>query len=137
MGGDYSFRYRLIPHSGDWKQGNVAKLAFESVAPPLVGFSEGHTGKESLPVSHEFLKELEGMEIVTFKEAENGEGFILRLREITGEKHGFRLIFSGGFHSIARCDLVERIQDEFIRIEQFNEIQLETNPFEIHSFYLK
>lgn len=135
MDGDYAFHYRLIPHLGDWKQGNVAKLVFESVAPPLVGFSNGYNGKDNLPASLELIKKVEGMEIVAFKQAENGDGFILRLREITGEKHCVRLSFNQNFESILRCDLLERIQDNLF--EQHNEMEFETKPFEIHSFYLK
>jgi alpha-mannosidase len=135
MDGDYSFRYRLIPHLGDWKQGNVAKLAFESVTPPLVGFSNGYNEKNKLPICHELIKELDGMEIVTLKQAENCDGFILRLRDISGEKHSVKLSFDHNFESISRCDLLERILDN--PFEQKNDIQFETKPFEIHSFYLK
>jgi alpha-mannosidase len=135
MDGDYSFRYRLIPHFGDWKQGNVAKLAFESVTPPLVGFSSGYNGKNNIPINHELMKELDGMEIISFKPAEKGDGFILRLREISGEKHSVNISFNQNFESISRCDLIERIQDK--PFEQNNEIQFETKSFEIHSFYLK
>jgi len=135
MGGDYSFRYRLIPHLGDWKQGNIAKLAFESVTPPLVGFWDGHKSKDNLPISNDLIKELNGMEILSFKQAEKTDGLILRLREINGKKHVVKLSFNRDFESISRCDLLERIKDR--PFEQNREIQFETRPFEIHSFYLR
>ena len=145
MGGDYSFRYRLIPHIGDWKQGNVAKLAFESVCPPLVGFSDNYIGLNKMPVINELVNELDRMEIVSFKLSENAEGFILRLREISGEKHNVTLSFNRKFESISRCDLLERIidrQDGENLVSPYgckliNKLQFVTKPFEIHSFYLK
>lgn len=135
MGGDYTFRYRLIPHRGDWRQGNVALLAFESVAPPLVGFSLGNRGTGSLPASLELIRELDGMELLCMKPAENGDGFLLRLREITGERHMVELTFAQALGSLARCDLLERVQDD-IDVKA-NEVSFETQPFEIHSFLVK
>jgi alpha-mannosidase len=136
MGGDYTFRYRLIPHTGDWKQGEIARKAFESVTPVLAVFSSGGKDEGSkLPPSYSLINSIEGMEILALKPAENGEGFILRLREINGEPHKIDVVSAVKFASIAECDLQERIQKEVAA--DANQFSFETAVYEIHSFYLK
>lgn len=136
MGGDYSFRYRLIPHNGDWRQGNVAHLVLESVNPLLAGFSSGmKTGQVELPISMEWIKQVEGMEVLAVKPAENCDGVILRLREITGIAHKVRINLGSHFKSVSRSDLLERIQEE-LAVNAY-EFAFDTTPFEIHTFYLK
>jgi alpha-mannosidase len=135
MGGDYSFRYRLIPHEGDWKKGDIAKRAFESMAPPLVGFSTGAEANGNLPANFWLIEELDGIELLAFKPAENGQGYILRLREITGEKHEAKLTLSQDLKCISKCDILERILENLIVKD--NAIQFEIKPFEVLSFYLK
>lgn len=134
MGGDYSFRYRLIPHEGDWRRGNVQRLAFESVAPPLAGFAaEG--GEKRLPAALELIHELDGMQALCFKPAETGEGYLLRLRELSGQARAVMLSFGRAVESLERCDLLENALEK-LELDS-NGLTFQTNPFEIHSFLVK
>lgn len=134
MGGDYSFRMRLMPHEGDWKQGNVSRLAFESVAPPLVGFSPESNGLR-LPAQMELIRELDGMDVMCMKPAEDGAGILLRLRETAGSRRDVKLAFVKSMKSLAKCDLLEKVETQLEAGD--GEIQLHTEPFEIHSFLIQ
>ncbi len=136
MGGNYSFKFRLIPHEGDWKQGRVPELAFESITEPLVGFAEEqHNLPVHLPSSVELFRVPEGMVVQAFKPADHGTGFILRLREIAGASRKITLPMVAGFQVMARCNLLEQIQAEIPNDD--HKISFDTAPFEIHTFYLK
>lgn len=146
MGGNYSFKYRLIPHNGDWKQGRVPRQAFESITEPIVGFAADRTRIEPwsgdvdtyayahLPLCLDLFQVPEGMLIQAVKPVAN-EGFIIRLREISGEAGQVTVRMTANFQYAARCDLLERIIEE-IPIPDGN-LSFDTAPFEIHSFYLK
>jgi alpha-mannosidase len=135
MGGNYHFNYRLIPHQGNWQQANIAELAFEAVSPPLVGFaSDKEVNHSSLSASSEWMKVTPGIQIVSLKPAENGEGFILRLREIAGREDKVTVTFKHPFDSIEACDLLERTLE--VKGNCTNQLSFQTNPFEIHSFYI-
>lgn len=135
MGGNYAFKYRLIPHQGDWKKGNIAKQALESVIPPLVSFSAGNpVNAVGIPNHSEWIKGLEGFEVLTLKPAEDMEGLVLRLREISAESRKVELTFADKFGYIAKCDLLERVEEILCR--DLNRIAFVTRPFEIHTFYL-
>lgn len=134
MGGDFKYRFRFFAHKGDWKQGETWKHAFESVTSVCTGFSK-EKGKGSLPVKLEWIKELIGMEIMTAKPAENNDGIILRLREVSGEDHNVKISFNQQIASIDFCDILERFQ-KTVAVNT-NEVSFVTKSFEIHTLRLR
>ncbi|MCL2461361.1 MAG: glycosyl hydrolase-related protein [Defluviitaleaceae bacterium] len=135
MGGDYSFRFRLIPHRGDWREGNIQRLAFESVMPALFGYAGQTEGKSALPASFSLMEPIEGMQVMALKMAEDRGGYVLRLREINGKARRVKLALNGKFGCASPCDLSEKICGE--PFPRADEIVFDTKPFEIHSFYIK
>ncbi len=81
--GEQEFTYLLYPHSGDWKSSDVVKLA-ESVNGPPVAFLEyNHAG--FLPPSKSFMSiDKDNIIATVIKEAETGEGTIIRAYETQG-----------------------------------------------------
>lgn len=81
--GEQEFTYLLYPHSGDWKSSDVVKLA-ESVNGPPVAFLEyNHAG--FLPPSKSFMSiDKDNIIATVIKEAERGEGTIIRAYETQG-----------------------------------------------------
>ena len=81
--GEQEFTYLLYPHSGDWKSSDVVKLA-ESVNGPPVAFLEyNHAG--FLPPSKSFMSiDKDNIIATVIKEAETGEGTIIRVYETQG-----------------------------------------------------
>lgn len=136
MGGDYVFKYRILPHKGNWKSGDIAKIALETVTPVLIFYSTEYSPAErKISVDTNLLKGLKGMEILAFKPAEDCDGLVLRLREINGEEGQINLTFTRNFSHIIRCDLLERrIKDEKVDV---GTLIFMTKPFEIHTFLLE
>ena len=80
IGGTFRYRFRLLPHSGDWKRARAWEHAAAALQPPIcrpapAGFEPppGLLEPPELP-----------LETVTLKPAEAGDGIILRLREPSG-----------------------------------------------------
>jgi len=128
MGGDYRCEFRLIPHDGNWQQGDVYRQALDYRLPVLE-----MPAPAGAPASCAWFDDLDGMAVLALKPAEQGDGFILRLHDITGCKRQTALTFPAQFAAVFRCDLQERILDEV----QGQTLSFETQPFEVHSFYLK
>ncbi len=136
IGGDFVCSYRLIPHSGNWVDGEVPKLALEAVTEPLTGFAEKKNAGDKLkPATVDLIQELEGMEVICFKLSEKGDGYVMRVREMYALRKEVRLVFSKRFKSIGVCGLLE---DNFNEIAaNTDSIVFSTKPFEIHTLYLK
>lgn len=133
IGGDLAFRYRLIPHSGNWMEGNIPRHALESIAQPLAGYAaQRRPGDTGGPVSVGLIEKLDGMEVLCFKPAEKGNGYILRVREMNGEQKEARLVFHGKIKTIGVCDLLENNCREIGR--DTGKVVFSTKPFEIHTF---
>jgi alpha-mannosidase len=140
IGGDLSFRYRLLCHQGDWKEGQVWKTAYETVQKPIVGYAKGKTGTSNVKPVLDILKEdLHGCKVLAFKVAEEGDGYILRIHEVQGKPGKVTLKFNLDLQSAYLCDLVERKQAQLtiIREDHASCLEIDTEPFEIHTMYLE
>lgn len=81
--GRHEILYAIAPHTGDWRKGNVAWTA-KRLNQPLQAFvAPAHTGR--LGKVQSLASTSTGqVEIQAIKRAEDGNGFIVRLRELTG-----------------------------------------------------
>ena len=136
MGGDYSFRYRLYPHRGDWRAGKVARAAAETFSPFL---SAAFVPSSPRPANAETfggrIRLEDGMELLALKPAENGDGLILRVHDMMGRKRTVRLSFAEPCRSLQPSDLLET--DQGAPSEHVSEYAFETMPFEVHTFRIR
>lgn len=81
--GEQAFRYAIVPYTGDWRSAGFSRRA-ALLNQPLPSVVESyHDGP--LPAEHQGLAlSGETVELDAVKEAEDGDGYILRLRETTG-----------------------------------------------------
>ncbi len=84
--GEHEFRYALYPHEGDRAQGGVHRRGYEHNVPLIVHErSSAPPGDDALPAHHSsFSVDAPEIVIETIKEAESGEGLIVRAYEATG-----------------------------------------------------
>ncbi|MGA2824189.1 MAG: glycoside hydrolase family 38 C-terminal domain-containing protein, partial [Bacteroidales bacterium] len=83
--GIHEFKYKLIPHNGDWRDGNTAGKSEEYLMKPIVFLTNNHTG--ALPKKNSFITLTgEGISISAAKMAEDGNGWVLRFVELNGKE---------------------------------------------------
>ena len=83
--GIQSFRMLLVPHSGSWKENNIARIAEEFMSPPVLIYQGIHDG--SMPKADSFLTvDSTNIVVTAIKQAEDGEDLIIRCVEATGEQ---------------------------------------------------
>jgi alpha-mannosidase len=83
--GIQTFRMLLVPHSGTWKDCQVARVTEEFVAPAVAIYQGIHGG--SLPKAGSFLAvDAPNVIVSAVKLAENGDDVIIRCVESDGEK---------------------------------------------------
>ena len=104
MEGDLRFKFRLVPHAGDWRRARAWELAADCLQPPSC-----HPADPSAPAAAPALVAgpVRGMETLTLKNAEDGSGIILRLREAAGRAGEKTLRFSPAVVNVVRCSLLE------------------------------
>ena len=78
------FRYTLLPHAGSWETAGTARRAAELNQPPLALFATFHPDG-TLPPSDSFIAvEPQNVMVTVIKQAEDGNGFVLRAFETSG-----------------------------------------------------
>ncbi|HSL29862.1 MAG TPA: glycoside hydrolase family 38 C-terminal domain-containing protein, partial [Anaerolineales bacterium] len=78
------FRYTLFPHAGSWENAGTARRAAELNQPPIPLFGTFHPDGQ-LPQSDSFISvKPENVMVTVLKEAEDGDGWILRAYETGG-----------------------------------------------------
>ncbi len=97
--GKHEILYSIAPHIGDWRRGGVAWAA-KRLNQPLRSFTAtahaGRLGKSFSLVSTNSAQ----VEVSAIKRSENGNGVIVRLREIFGETaKNVKLTFAGPVNS--------------------------------------
>lgn len=125
------FTYSLLPHSGDFDNGVVA--ASYVLNNPFVAV-EG--GRGNLPSSFCFVDCKEkGVVVETIKQAENGDGTILRIFDVNGARHNAKLHFGVDVKQAVLCDLSENEQ-QTLEVHE-NTLCVAIKPFEVVTVKVK
>ncbi len=134
--GNLRFRFRLIPHAGDWRAARAWELASAVVQPPACLPADSATSGAG-PGWGLLKRPVPGLETVTLKIAEDGSGIILRVRDPSGRggkrTMGFRIPVSASLPKIYSCTLLE---DEIkalpmARTGNIASVTLTVRPFEV------
>ncbi|MFC5404091.1 DUF5054 domain-containing protein [Cohnella soli] len=123
--GNMTFRYRIAPHQGNWQEGEVWKLA-EQWRSPLIATSsfDGIEASRSL-----FRNDLNGIQVLAWKTAATGDGYVLRLQNALDAVAEQTVAFQLRLESAAKCDLLENEQDSLAILD--DAITLSFAPREI------
>ncbi len=124
--GMHTFTYALLPHAGNVIQGDTIE---ESVSLNLpLQYFEGRTdgcGKAMVRLSSPALY------LDAVKQAEDGDGFVVRVHECRGGTHSAELTSDYGIKRFAACNLLEEVEGE---LQESSAISFSIKPFEIRSW---
>jgi alpha-mannosidase len=129
--GEHRMTYSLLPHTGDWRNG-VPANAYD-VNDPLILRSVSGAGGNS---AAQQLVALDKSHVIieTVKQAEDGNGVIVRLYE--GERNRGVVTLQAGFNLKAayHCNLLEENETELTVAD--NQVKLEVRPYQIATIRL-
>ena len=129
--GSHSFDYALMPHEGDWRDGNHIRVVAESFrfnVPVL-------WSKDATPVHSFFNIEDTNLVLDTVKKAEDSDAIVLRLYEAHGARGVAKVKCALPFKSAVFCNILET-EGEAIAVRD-GEIKFPYTPFQIVSVKLK
>lgn len=127
--GVHEFTYSLYPHQGDFRTGSVIREAYDLNC-PLYGMTE-QTGQKK---TYSFLTiGEENVLAETVKQAEDGQGIIVRLYEAWGKRTRVHAAFDEPW-KIEECDLAEKAGR--ILAENEKTAVFEIKPYEIKTLRL-
>lgn len=138
--GTHNFTYSLYPHTEDVIKGNVVKEGYELNYPidtlMLSGDYKTVDGCKEQGIENRVYAPVnissDNIVLDTWKKAENGQGYILRLYEAGGRRTR-TVITLDGFSVCGLCNLLEK---QVMELEG-NSIELEFKPFEVHTLLIK
>lgn len=102
----HTFTYAIYPHSGDWRSADTVSQAYELNNPLTAVVKENNGG--ALPACYSLVScDCENAVIEVIKEAEDGDGLIVRLYECYNRRTWAGLRFARPIASVAESDLLE------------------------------
>ncbi len=126
--GEHTFTYALLPHKGDFVEGNVVKEAVALNEPMLV-----MEGKGVLPYESFLSFDNEQVELDAVKKSEDGRYMVVRFHEFAGARQDVAVKTGFSYQAWAECDLRERPVTAFTR----EEIILNLHPYEIKTILIE
>lgn len=120
--GEHVFTYALLPHGGDFVEGNVVREAFALNQPMDVV-----AGSSVLPYESFFTLDNEQVEVDAVKKSEDGKYIVIRFHEFAGARQQVTLKPGFAYKNWMECDLRERPLEEAHK----DAIVMTVNPFEI------
>jgi alpha-mannosidase len=126
--GTHEFKYLIVPHTSEWRDAGLIRKAFELNDPPIQIIETYHKG--IMPEKLEGIKiSCDNVVVSVFKEAEDGNGFILRCfetlgRETTGSIE-IPILNRKWIAKFGKCEI------KTFRISKYNEEIVETNLIEL------
>ncbi|MDP7740857.1 MAG: alpha-mannosidase [Lentisphaeria bacterium] len=130
--GHHEFTYSLLPHAGDWCEGETVRRAWELNVPArAVPIQCPESGR----LEGSFLSLTGAAAVVeAFKPAEDGRGFILRVYEPHGGRGQVTVNLDMAVSKVFACNLVEE-DGPAIPIRKAN-FRFDLDPFQIRAFRL-
>ncbi len=141
--GLHRFTYSLLPHTGDWREAEVTRRAYELNA-PLTARAEGRglrtessTAQSAVrsPQSSFLSTPTANIVVETVKVAHDGDGLIVRLYEAHNQRGPATLVFGQPIASAVEVDLLER-EVGVVEVSG-NEARFQVRPFEVKTLRVR
>lgn len=130
--GEHDFIYSLYPHADSWDNGGTVKEGFALNVPADLCEAEG--SGNAVPASFVAV-EHPSVVLDTFKKAEDGKGYILRLYESCGKGGEVKLQFAKALKSVTAVSMME--ENEGAVAFEGAAFTFETTPYCIHSYRIE
>jgi alpha-mannosidase len=131
--GDHVFTYALLPHSGDWIEGQTVRRTWELNAPAVCVTRAA--ADDSAPATAAFFQ-IDGPAILqALKPAEDGDGWVLRLYEPHGSRGTVSVRTPRPLAAVIECNHVEAPRGEVP--PSGDAFAFAILPFEIKTFRLR
>jgi alpha-mannosidase len=130
--GRHQFTYALLPHTGDWRVGGVAREAYELNYPLLALRVDGLREGQLPPCLSLIAVDAENVVVESVKKAEDGEAWIVRVYENMQSRGRARLSFGRPVLQAVECNLIEE-EDHPVEHDQ-DSFTISISPFEIKTF---
>ena len=127
--GMHTFTYALLPHEGDFVEGNVVQEAYALNDPMQVVSGSLNLNMESFVTFNN-----EQVEIDAVKKSEDGQYIVVRFHEFAGSAQKVTMTPGFDFEAWAECDLRERPISEFSKEK---EIKMDLHAYEIKTVLIK
>lgn len=126
--GEHTFTYALLPHKGDFVEGDVVREGFALNAPMQVV-----NGRSVLSYDSFVSFDNDQIELDAVKKSEDGKYIVIRFHEFAGAKQ--KVTVNPGFtwKAWAECDLRERPAAEFKK----DKIFMDLNAYEIKTILIE
>lgn len=129
--GLHRFTYSLLPHFGDWREGETVRRAYELNAPLLcLHGPQTTTSAVNMPAFVE--TDCAHIVVETVKPAEDGDGLIVRLYEAHNQRGHATLTFATPLLAAQECNLLEEAL--YHVATDGNKLAFQVRPFEIKTF---
>jgi len=133
--GEHEFAYSLLPHIGDWRNGTVPS-AYALNNPLIPHHIQYRRISDSATQMNSLVRvNTDKVIIETIKQAESGDGLIVRLYENERTRQRFSLESHFSIAEVHRCNLLEENQEHINIVD--NRVSLQINPYEIITLHLK
>jgi alpha-mannosidase len=128
-------RFEITPHTGSWQEAKSYRSGWELNTPLLSYTVENAVGGRTLPASLSFLSSSSDHAVVTVvKEAEDGDGIVVRLFEAEGREGQSSLAFFVPVREAVVANLLEDKQSEIpldhvsLRKDEIKTLKLALKP---------
>jgi len=133
--GESTFSYALLPHAGDWRQGAIDKAGYAFNCPAIISQPTHDTPKEAtatLPASYSLINTKEKTAIIeVIKQAEDGNGLILRTFDSHGTHHQVNFELADQLSIVSETNLLEQAE------RPVTDKKIRFSPYEIKTFRLQ
>lgn len=121
---EHDFTYAIYPHAEGWRQAQTVTEAYKLNQPLLV-----ETGTETKPAYSFASVDASNVIMETVKNAEDGEGIVIRMYESENSYTKTKLTVNAEFKKAFICNLLEETESE--AFVNGNEIEVVLKPYEV------
>lgn len=124
----HSFTFSIYPHEGDWKAAGTIKKAYSMNNPMNVVVKKNEKG--NLPKNYSFVNlNVDNVVIEVVKQAEDGDGIIIRLYETNNKRTKLTLNFGIEIKKMMECNMLE-VDETIVQCSE-RSVSIQLKPYEI------